>query len=285
MAEPLKTQPVKGYKNPRYPDLNTVLAWPDVLKELPLRWRGKKYMGVAVSSLLLLTLSACGDKLTGAGSYAGNPDTIGKALAAPVFFHGDGRGSFGCVAVAPPAFLSEEEAFDVIREEVEKAGIQLAQGGIALHGIGIPETNLFVDYGPDGKRIEPPLKTRKGDLVLDGYDEARKIAVEFVSVEDVKSWHAQGGMMSTVEAYNTHSTAEALQKGLELNREGVTTGVFYDPVSDFGEHGLADEADAIKKDKNLSREEKVVKRKQLSERQLREQVQDFIGWLKAQGVI
>ena len=37
----------------------------------------------------------------------------------------DGRGAFGCVAVDPPAFLSENEALNLIEQEFAKAGVKL----------------------------------------------------------------------------------------------------------------------------------------------------------------
>ena len=52
----------------------------------------------------------------------------GKIVVAPIFEHGTGRGADGCVVVSPPVFLSEEEAVQVIREELAKQGIKLKEG-------------------------------------------------------------------------------------------------------------------------------------------------------------
>jgi hypothetical protein len=49
-------------------------------------------------------------------------------VVAPIFEHGEGRGATGCVVVTFPVFLSEEEAMQVIREELAEHGIDLTRG-------------------------------------------------------------------------------------------------------------------------------------------------------------
>ncbi|MCZ7584672.1 MAG: hypothetical protein M5R36_15785 [Deltaproteobacteria bacterium] len=57
-----------------------------------------------------------------AGQATGK-DKAGSAIVAPVFEHGEGRGSIGCVMVNGPVFLSEEEALAVIKTALEKRGL------------------------------------------------------------------------------------------------------------------------------------------------------------------
>lgn len=55
-----------------------------------------------------------------------------KAVVAPIFEHGEGRGATGCVVVNPPVFLSEQDAMQVIREELPKSGVSLSEGSVLL---------------------------------------------------------------------------------------------------------------------------------------------------------
>jgi hypothetical protein len=56
----------------------------------------------------------------------------------PVFIHGRGRGSYGCVSVAPPSFLSEDEAFEVIQREAQKYGLVFSRDTAALEDVFVP---------------------------------------------------------------------------------------------------------------------------------------------------
>ena len=57
-------------------------------------------------------------------------------VVAPIFAHGDGRAYMGCVAVSSPVFLSEEEALQIIKEELAKEGIELG-AGMTLAGVSV----------------------------------------------------------------------------------------------------------------------------------------------------
>lgn len=253
----MRVKSVEKYRLPYYPDKKEVLRNPVILKSIPQRWKGNVKVGIALSSLLCFMLSAC--------EGSANLKNHLKGKAAPIFEHGDGRGSFGCDSVAPPAFLSEEEAFEVIREEAELQGINISDKNIALEGVDIPVTNLYSFLDPDISNTgNEPLKTKKGDLVLDGYDEEKRIGFEYVSKEDYTEWHKDTGIGCSVEEYNTLEAARLLQNGIEGKTGENIVGVFYDPVPLSG--------DWIYKSKK-------------SEEQLREQVRDFINWLKAEGII
>ncbi|MDP4091420.1 MAG: metalloprotease, partial [Bacillota bacterium] len=132
----MEIKPVKKYKVPGYPDRDTVLNSPGILKTVPERWKGNAYVCAALSTLMLASLTSCTQKAQRTGTDGqGN-----KALVAPIFEHGQGRGSFGCSSVAPPSFLSEEEAFQVIQEEARQYGVSFHRDGLEIKGVGIPQT-------------------------------------------------------------------------------------------------------------------------------------------------
>ncbi|MGE5615211.1 MAG: hypothetical protein ACM3XR_12500 [Bacillota bacterium] len=312
----MKVEPVKTYMTPGYPEKSFVLRNPAILKSLPQRWKNNVKIGFALSSTIMMLLSACGSKMDGGGeTHTGNteiavgtnesgPDMkkdnslgrkTGLAIVAPIFSHGDGRGSFGCVSVAPPVFLSEAEAFEVISEEAKLEGIEFIDEPVELDGVRIPVTDLY----PHPEDEKPEMSMQKGTLALDGYDKERKIAFEFVSRDDVVEWQQKNpGMMASVETYDALGAAEKLREGLENKTGGNTLALFYDPMGfDREIHDkYMEEYRKLADQKGLSYDEKNIKRSEIEKRyeleikekrsmMLREQVKDFLGWLKAQGII
>lgn len=288
-------KPVKNYKSPKYPDKKIILANPDMLKLVPNRWSKSISTQIAFSSLLVMTLTACGQKYDNSfkSNIPGNA-SVGSSVygtdhandpinptgcVAPIFEHGDGRGSFGCESVAPPAFLSEEEAYQVIRDEAKKRGINLEKSNELLKDVQIPVTYTFPEKyipNPDNPNEDIavyPSKTKKsGNLVLDGYDKSKKIAFEFVSVVDFKGWQGESGTItiwSSVEDYHVLDAAKTLREGISEKTNDKYIGVFYDPIAnvDFSKAGAS------------------AKMKEASEELLRQQIADFIEWLKAMNVI
>ena len=105
-------------------------------------------------------------------------------MVAPVFIHGGGSGAYGCVSVVSPYFLSEEEAFEIIRAEAESYGglILTQEAAPELKNVKLPVTQI---YSEPEKTKE---KTVKGSLQTDGWDPDKRIAIEFVSKSDVGNW-------------------------------------------------------------------------------------------------
>jgi len=277
-------KPVKRYKESAYPDKRKVMEKPYILKTVPGRWKGNIPVGIALASLLAMTTTGCAqyDK-RGDSSVLHDIDTAGKNQedktkkekpvpgVAPIFIHGDGRGSFGCVSVAPPAFLSEEEAFDVIYQEAQKYGIIFKEKGPVLDDVKIPETLYYLNAN---QKVEG---SRNGSLELDGYDEGKNIGFEFISREDYKEWHVEQEIRSSVDVYDFLSTAEILAKGMEGKTDDLTIGVFYNPMPRFTEEEIRDEDSDWEQKQALIREQ--------AAEQLREQVRDFLEWLKGEGII
>ena len=92
---------------------------------------------------------------------------------------------------------------------------------------------------------------KKIPLTLDGADNARNISFEFVSNADMAAWGKQG-----VTTLGMNSHAEMLRAGMSQGVPAGTYAVFYDPAS-LPLQGV----------------------------ELRQQVKEFIAWLKAEGVI
>lgn len=222
---------------------------------------------------------------------------------APIFEHGTGRGATGCVVVSPPVFLSEEQALQVIREELARHGIELKGADVVLEGVRIPqrfrnyesEETDERDLGRDAligwKRAKP--------LKVDGLDSQRRIAVEFVSkrhyyelggVQESYGSHALDhadpsefrGWYSSAQSYDFKGTAEFVAEQVkEQDTQPIFLGVFYDPQRE----------PAAKKGETTLREALQMPKKTLEERKedskklLRQQAQDFVAWLKKEKAI
>lgn len=266
--------PLPNYKSPSYPTKEEIMQTPALLRKIPRRWAGNPLVLTALGLVLTAGLTACGtasnsilpDSASPTASDAldaTNPPSSGNSIASavdstedsseaapndaesleiPIFAHGTGRGSYGCESVAPPVFLSEEEAMQVIEEECAAQGIDISGG----------ESDQIYT----------------GSLQLDGYSEDLGIGVEFVSTDDILDWQADAGMAATVEQYNLKGTAQRLADCTD------NVAVFYDPVAaDYNDFTGSNEESYVESSKEQSLDE------------LREQVRDFLQWLKAQGVI
>jgi len=305
----MEVKPLKSYKTPAYPEKYVVLRNPTILKSIPQRWKGNAKIGLALSSIIMLMLTGCRDRINESGEPMPRNDgderlpvtqttDIVRAIpiVTPIFEHGDGRGSFGCVSVAPPAFLSEAEAYEVISEEAKREGIIFEKDNLELKKVNLPITSLMYDP-KDDHSIK--LKSEKGSLKLDGHDNNKKIAFEYISKADVVEWQDKNpGVYSSVESYDALGTAERLKEGLEDRTEGNTVALFYDPMGfDEDVHNKYNEKfRKISDNKELSEDERNAKwsetfqkyedeLKEIKTAQLREQVKDFLDWLKAQRII
>lgn len=274
----MNVEPLKSYREPKYPTREEVMDNPDILKLVPDRWKGNMYVKIALSALLACSLAGCSDNRGGDENNSAK-----KALVAPVFDHGSGRGSFGCVSVAPPAFLSEEEAFQVIQEEARDFGITFETRSPVLKGAKIPETKYHLETG---SKVDEILKgrgkidsTRSGELKLDGYDEKNKIGFEFVSKDDYDAWKIDEKVRSSVDQFDFLSTAKLLREGIEGKNEDSSIGVFYNPMTILPREELI----SVKDEKDWAKIE--MKTKEMAKQNLKEQVKDFLNWLKAEGII
>lgn len=263
----MNISPIGHYKEPKYPKKEVVKQNSEILKTVPQRWKGNLQVGAAFATLLIFSLSACAKKES--QRAAGNE---GEGTTTAIFQHGEGRGSFGCVSVAPPAFLSEEEAFEVIQEEIKSYNIKFEKNGLTFAGVKVPETKYYLHDSTINS-------AKKRDLELDGYDREKKIAFEFVSLEDYGNWQGEEGSKSTVDDYDFLATAKLLQKGLEKDSGETKVGVFYDPMSRLSEEEMKE----INEKGEWSTLEK--RARELAKEDLREQVKDFIDWLKGQNLI
>jgi len=200
----------------------------------------------------------------------------------PFFEHGNGVGTYGCQAVAAPVFLSEDDAFAIIKDEFKKSGLVVRQNGGTIENIQIPKPNPY--YSP--RDNDSRMQTVKGRLDFDFTVQGRNIVMEYVSTDDMRMWESAGpdenGIMrvSTVSRYDYKEAARTLNDGLNRSDHGNVHGVFYDPVERVDMMSVSKADDWKKARARLEKEAR-----QRASAELREQVKDFIEWLSAQGII
>lgn len=255
----MKVKPLKNYREPLYPTRLEILEDPELLeRNLPSGWR--KSAEILGLTAILLSMNAC--------IKSGNDNIEKHAVVAPIFEHGEGRGVDGCVVAAPPVFLSEEEAIQVIAEEMAKAGINITDRNVTLNNVSIPIK---------GKLSEADIEYLKGKVKweMDILDDDKNIAVEFVSREDYP-YILYPRYFSSVQEYNFKKAAKALAKAIRKKEKGIYVGTFYDPVpkSEYEYWKETGKKDWEKRDS-----------KEVAAEFLKEQVKDFVEWLKGQGVI
>jgi len=211
----MRIQPLKSYHQPAYPTRVILDAQPELLRLTPRRWQRNAVVLGALATICTITAVRW-------SRAAGTPQDV--SLVAPVFQHGEGRGSFGCVAVNPPTFLSEEEARQVIVDEGKKAGIVFAPDALTLSEVAIPFTSLSPDKSESGSKLQP--------LTLDGWDARRKVGYEYVSQDDYMKWKIEPSY-STAESFDLRKAADGLRDGLAQAKPAGAVGVFYDPLVSY----------------------------------------------------
>jgi hypothetical protein len=170
------------------------------------------------------------------------------------------------VAIAPPVFLTEDEAWDVLDAELARVGVALRRGGATLPNVRTP---VFEMCGGQTGMSQPAA------LQLDGSDPVHRVAVEFVSAEDHDQyWDSQ--MMCSVQDYRFLEAAQAIAR--ELGQpQNLVVGVFYDPSTSVCYRG------SCPPDIHGQPTEEAARAKSISD--LRAQVQQFVRWLRTSGVI
>ena len=288
-------KPVRRYPRPTYPTRLEVASKPGLLqKHQPPNWRRWPEIGSALG--LFLAADAARVAEAADAPLSGGNEKQAVAIVAPVFEHGAGRGATGCIVMNPPVFLSEEQALQVIREEMAKARIELEPAGKAISGVRSSNP-----YG------ESNVAGFKPDLL----DSRAKVAVEFISEQEHGAWeqtetrkedpNAPGGT-STVTIYDFPARARFVSRRVQNQAtDQVRFAAFYDPLADrealakisenYGatvralpvedEQGHEQAYSRYASDLQAAKDRVVAESKRL----LRLQVRDFLDWLKAQGAI
>jgi hypothetical protein len=275
----LTAKPMSRVRRPAYPTKLQALADPNLLaKHVPHAWLSRAEIAGSLGAFLAANAAGCSDKPPAPGSGKPDPRLEKAAIVAPIFEHGEGRGVDGCVVLSPPVFLSEEEAVKIITEELSAMGFGAPDRDVTLNGVTIPARRWRPAYdwisGASGELVrELPHVTKP--LIAHLEDASRHVAVAYVS-----QWRycELGGVLRgrTAEDYDFKEVAQFVAGKVEKQGRGVYFGAFYDPTT-------MPKCDWENQSFNYKTAHQEAQTE--SKRLLRQQVKDFIDWLKAQGVI
>ena len=249
----VKITPVKGKVIPRYPDQYSTQLNSFLLENKPLRWKAAPVAGAALSTAVMLGLTGCGTVTMG------EPNANITTTATSIFDESTGI-TDGMIAI-PQAFLSEDDAFVIIKDEFEKLSLTVKRGDNRVNNIQIP-----VVEDNEGK-----TRTEKGDLDFDMSIQGTNVFMEFISVNQITSSDYLGSSFGSYSYKDFSKPAKILNTNLNsLNYEN-RYGVFYDPAED--------------ENWAIVYEHRREEARQRASDALREQIRDFIEWLSGQGII
>jgi hypothetical protein len=277
----MKIQPDRSYKTPNYPTNDIVKQEPAWLRSnIPASWKGKKRIAQMLSVLLFGGTVMPNDFVIGDPKLpkeviarldslkikAVKEDKQAAVLVAPIFEHGEGRGATGCIVIAPPVFLSEEDARQIIETELKKANIVFDTTNIKLNDLVYEkDNNKFVPM--KARDHEDSIQTRS--FVLERYDKDANFGYVYITSHNYFQYGGIGDF-GTLRNYNTKAVAQEISQALQKYGK-VNAAVFYNPLppSNYGFKLRSSDGKEIN-DNGIDSARYL----------LRAQVQDFVAWLK-----
>jgi hypothetical protein len=186
---------------------------------------------------------------------------------APIFVHGEGSGALGCIVVAPPVFISEKEAMELIVSEFKKAGLIVETEAVDKK-IQFKAKQIAVSCISEEERDEMDLVDV--EFNFDGYDKSKNFIFEYVAKKDYEKFAVDLEGCSVSE-FDTKRAAEILRS--EIIKKGESNGVvFYDPIVKIDSEGYSDD-------------EELEKVRDKAKDLLTAQVSDFLIWAENEGLI
>lgn len=284
----MKLKPLKNSKKPNYPTIELYINNPVLLsKNVPENWLKNSCVATSLATFILLgspkikvQASCINTAITDKIDFVQN-DTIKEVIKdsvkiAPIFAHGEGSGSTGCVVISPPVFISEIEAKELIFKRLKKEGFNLKienNDTIQFKSKQIIETNFSFEEIKEYPEINIVIK-------MDAYDSLLNFAIIYVSKDDYKNFvDIENWSRWTVKSYQTKKAAELIRNGFIEN--GKTNAVvFYEPLRTGNEYTHRELMEFELKGENYESTER-----NLSKQLLLDQVEDFIKWIKQENII
>ena len=267
-------EPVKNYKIPAYPTIERYVYNPqEFLQHAPHSWLGNAAVWTALVAFTVGGSSCVYAQKTNTEQTDKKPNKSDPSqqeqqqtsFVAPIFIHGKGVSSFGCIVIMPPVIISEQDAMEIIKIEFAKHNIKLEK----------TDKNINIEVNKYDWRNNKFNKLAK-KVEFDAYNADFDFVLEYISDDDFNKYGDDDERYagSSVSIDNYKALAEKLQKQIKEERK-LNAVVFYDPAA------YVDSEDR----KNLSWEEIERKGKEKSKQLLIQQVADFIEWLKEEKLL
>ena len=301
----MKIQAISTYRGASgYPTLAEIQRTPELLARVPARWEQSSGFAALLGLLALATAprAEAADNEAAPSAAALDPDVAvapqdnvsdvqkTAAVVAPMLEEAldqDGRGSFGCISVCPATFMPEDEALELIRTELEAAGLRL-QEGVELDNVMAPVQKPVDAKAHDSRAWEKGNELGPRPVRFDWADPERAVYVDYLAQRDYRTW--EGRMVSVNDSYDfaalARKVAEAYGQYPATNK--TVFGVFFEPLADPGVaqpklEGLSSEQ-ARRASWEFERMEAALKGEK-SRDKLRRQVRHFVEFLEKEGVV
>lgn len=307
----MKIQRVQRRSEPIYPSQRETEWKPALLSHVPARWEKSSSLE-AMLGLLTISSTSCSDVTEEKAlteQVAGIPDASDEkrevirrvqkatAVVAPILDEAlayDGRGTFGCEASEPAQFLAEDEALDLIREELEAAGLQLK--------VEAKLDSVMAPTGDFEKKKETedwnemlrgaPAKLARQKFTFDFGDIQKGVYVEYLSLRDSRQWEnvEEGTAFSCNFAGLAEDVAKAFRK-TKVDRHTVF-GVFFDPLASEGLENpdlacISPEQERLMRSESWKADQKEWEKTESIQKRgkLRAQVRHFVEFLRKEGIV
>jgi hypothetical protein len=132
----MEIKSVNNSRQPNYPTIELFVKHPELLsRNIPNSWLKNQLVATSFAAFLF---SSCGTSMAQTIENIEIVDTLKNdnskitpqkkkadnnvTNVAPIFTHGKGRGSTGCIVMSPPVFISEDEAIKIILDKLKAEG-------------------------------------------------------------------------------------------------------------------------------------------------------------------
>jgi|WetSurMetagenome_2_1015567.scaffolds.fasta_scaffold455239_1 hypothetical protein len=283
----MKIKPICSYQSPNYPDKENQINLSGLIKSIiPIRWQGRNHIVriIAIINLLWIVRSQSADAqgiekpVKSELKFTKESDSIKQIekdtikYAAPIFENGIGLGALGCIVIAPPVFMSEEEVRQTIEQEFSKNHIKFTHHNVEIDSIEYRYIKMKKPkkvLGNTAYEFEMDSTLTERKIFLDGYNEEMNLGYICISKDNYFGLGGYREAGRTVQWYNTKELANSI-RGIVSEDRKINLVIFYDPLDEPGFSGLD------KWDWDIPRDKLISDARNL----LIKQVHDFIKWKK-----
>jgi len=301
----MKIQPHLRRYEPAYPIMIEAQQDPALLAHIPARWERRQALAAWFGILALSTqtnsvlaedgivvpIQSMSPEIQPSENKIDSQVKQVAAVVAPLLdeaLANDGRGAFGCIAINPPSFLSEDEALELIQGELNAVGLRLVYGA-TLDGVPTPVDGMeAVDSFGEHPFENQPARLEPRKYSFDWADTNRAIYIEYLSQRDHGAW--MKGPCSSVQSYDFPDVAQQAAEAFGRYQGDRPTyfGVFFDPLAHSGVisppiSGLTLAQEHLTK--NESEKSRKAEGNTEAREKLRAQVRHFVEFLRKEGVV
>ena len=207
----LHISPIKCYETPNIPTLINARNDSALLKKLPSRWKRNAAVVTSISLLGTMTLSAC----SSIPESDGQTDVIARPTVETMHNGGGPPAPFYVV------YLTEQEALNIIRTQLESAGLNLSSNP-PDYSVDISAQNLSLNLFDESKGVAVAFDS-SGHLPHDGREFAKQAIEKFAQKTELSV-----GVFYNPNAWSLdHAEVDLIDQVLEfiyfLQDEGILT--------------------------------------------------------------